>query len=93
MSTRVEGFIPPNDPLYKKHAAVLKACLEAEIEELPKETAEYFETKYPDPCLFEEKLTVELPIKDWSDESSEGFELFVKDIPAGVEKIRFSNSW
>jgi hypothetical protein len=94
MSTRVIGFRTSNDPIYKKHAAVLRACIDADIEELPKETANYFGTKYPDNYLLEEALQVEIPKTDWSDgDMSEGYEIRVSEIPAGVEIIRFTNSY
>ena len=46
MSTRITGFVSPENENYKKHAKVLNACIEAGISELPKETAEYFGSKY-----------------------------------------------
>lgn len=48
MSTHVIGHRSNNDPTYLKHAKVLRACIDAEIEELPKETAEYFGHSEPD---------------------------------------------
>ena len=94
MITYVKGFIPDNDPTYLKHRKVLIACLEADINELPKETAKYFGSKYPDKCLLEEKLEVEIKAEEWRDNiSSRGYEVYIKDLPQGVEKIRFCNSW
>lgn len=93
MSTTVTAFIPPSDPTYLKHKKVLEACLEADIQELPKETATYFGSEYPDKSMLEEKLKINLKKHAWSDESSEGYEIYIKDIPEGVEKIQFYNSW
>lgn len=93
MSTSVIGFVSPDDPTYQKHLKVLMACIEADIEALPKETADYFGYDYPEECAAEEKLLISIPIKEWGDENSEGYELIVSDIPEGVHKIRFANSW
>lgn len=93
MSTKVIGFVSPDDETYQKHVKVLKACLDAEIEKLPKETAEYFDSEYPDECLIEEKLEIEIPVQEYSAEAEEGFEILVSKIPKGVHKIRFVNSW
>ena len=93
MSTYVQAYISPDDETYKKHSAVLRACIHAEVS-LPKETAEYFGTQYAEEYLFDEKLEIEIPVIEWSDEySSSGFEILVKDIPIGTYKIRFVNSW
>jgi len=93
MSTYVTGFVSPENENYKKHAKVLIACIEAGISELPKETAEYFGSKYCEKYLLEEKLIVEIPKHEYCNESSEGYEIIVSEIPDGVHKIRFANSW
>ena len=93
MSTDVTGFVSPNNETYKKHCKVLRACIDAGISELPKETAEYFNSKYPSESLFENKLSVDIVAKEWQNNSSSGFEIKVSEIPEGVDKIRFYNSW
>lgn len=93
MSTRVCGFISSNNDTYQKHSKVLRACIDAGIEELPKETAEYFGADYPEEYLFEEKLEVTIPKHEWRAEMEEGYEIIVSEIPEGVEVIRFVNSW
>lgn len=93
MSTHVTGFVSPENENYKKHSKVLIACIEAGISELPKETAEYFGSKYPEKYLLEEKLEVKIPTSEWKNEYSSGFEIIVSEIPDGVHKIRFANSW
>lgn len=93
MSTEVIGFISEDTEIYQKHAAVLKACLLADIEKLPKETAEFFGSEYPDESLLEDKLYVELPTTGYSAEGESGFEILVADIPERVSKIRFVNSY
>lgn len=94
MSTHIKGFRSADNPEYKKHAAVLKACADANIEWLPKETAKYFGTNRPDLCYLEESLEVDIPKVEWSDgDMRGGFEILVNQIPGGVEKIRFYNSF
>jgi hypothetical protein len=93
MSTNIIGFVSPDEETYRKHANVLKACLDAGIEELPKETAEYFGYKYPEECALEEKLQTKVPHHHYSADMQEGFEIIVSEIPKGVHKIRFYNSY
>ena len=93
MVSFVTAFISPENDEYKKHARVLRACIEADIAELPKETANYFNSKYPETHLFEEKLEIKIPVHDYRDDMSEGFEIIISEIPKGVYKIRFTNSW
>ena len=93
MSTRITGFVSKEDETYKKHSKVLLACIEAGVSELPKETAEYFGSKYPEKYMLEEKLEVKIPMQKYQEDMTEGYEVYVSDIPKGVEKIRFTNSW
>jgi len=93
MSTYVTGFVLPNDETYKKHVKVLEACLEADIEKLPEETAKYFDCSYPSKRLIEEKLTIEIPIHENNIEAEDRLEILVSEIPKGVHKIRFTNSY
>lgn len=93
MSTRVIGFVSEENDTYKKHSKVLIACIEAGISELPKETAEYFGSKYPEKYMLEEKLEITIPTHKYCEDMTQGFEVYVKEIPEGVEKIRFVNSW
>lgn len=78
---------------YKKHAKVLKACYDAGVSELPKETAEYFGSKCPDLYLLEEKLEIEIQKHEYHGDATRGFEIYISEIPEGVHKIRFVNSW
>lgn len=88
----VQAFISADDLTYKKHTKVLIACNEADIS-LPQETAQYFGDDSAEIYLLEEKLMIEIPIQEWSGDSSNGYEILVKDIPEGVYKIRFYESW
>ena len=93
MSICIKGLISSDDEKYQKHCKVLRACIDANIEELPKETAEYFGCKYPEEYLFEDKLETDIIAHRYSNEHSEGFEIVVSEIPEGVQKIIFFNTW
>ena len=93
MSTHVVAFVSDEDKTYNKHAAVLRACSDAGVSELPKETAEYFGEPYPELYLLEERLTVDCPTHEYRTDYSNGFEIIVSEIPEGVHKIRFENSY
>lgn len=96
MSTHIQAFIPDTDAEFKKHKKILLMCLENEVS-LPKETAEYFGNEDAEEYLLDEKLEIELEenvhYKDWSDESSQGFEVDLSKLPKGVAKLRFYNNW
>lgn len=93
LDTFIVGFISDETDIYKKHAAVLIACIAAGIKELPTETAEFFGSKYPSTSLFEEVLQVKIPYKQSSKDTNDFFEILVSDIPKHVHKIRFTNSY
>ena len=93
MSTRVIGFVSNADATYQKHARVLTACLEAGVKKLPEETAEYFGTPYPEEYLLESKLEIEIPKHQFQEDMQDGYEVYVGEIPEGVFKIRFVNSY
>jgi len=91
-STNVRAFICPDDEEYRKQAAVLKACANANVE-LPDFTSKYFGSDFPEEYLLEEKLEIEIKTHEYHDDCSEGYEIYVSDIPEGTYKIRFYNSW
>jgi hypothetical protein len=93
MSTNIVGFVSPENEIYQKQVKVLKACIDADISELPKETAEYFGSKYAEEYLIEEKLTTNIITHEYSNDYQSGYEIIVSEIPEGVHKIRFVNSW
>lgn len=94
-SIKVQGFIKPEDPQYKKHSAVLLACIEAGVSQMPPETAEYFDCSPGEVSeyLLEEKLECNIPTTEYKADMEEGYEVKVSDIPEGVDKIRFYISW
>lgn len=88
MSTRVIGFVPP-DEAWQKMKAVWDACDAAGIDP-PAAVVSFFDGEAPDPAGQE----LELPIREWSGgEAGAGYELDVAAIPAQVRTIRFYNSW
>ncbi len=91
-STHVTAFIDATDETYIKHRNVLLACLAADIS-LPKETAEYFGEDWPRYELLEEKLETKIFKTFWKIDYAEGYEILIEDLPKGVHKIRFYNSW
>ena len=63
------------------------------VERLPEETADYFGSEWPELNKLEEKLEVDIPYHNYSKNMTEGFEIIVSEIPNGVFKIRFTNTW
>lgn len=91
MSTHVVLLRSKDDPVYQRNLKVLFACNEADVQ-LPPEIAEYFggqdgieNPEYP--------LAIEFEPREWSSEMSNGVEIDVDQLPAGVKTIRFYNSW
>lgn len=95
MSSRVKGLRSPDQEWQKKRAAV-KALVEAG-EPVPDSLIGYFGEKGVDPkyILDDETrgLDVNIPSKEGQDDSRSWIEVLVKDIPPGVERLRFINSW
>ena len=93
ISTRLIGFVSPDNEDYKKHAAVLRACLDANNKWLPEATSEFFENIFAEEYLLEEKLEIEIPYHTYEEDMQEGFEIILSEIPAEVHKIRFVTSF
>lgn len=97
MSTHIKAFILSTDKDYLRHAKVLRACIEAELEELPPETARYFGRKDVNEELLDEKLSFPLErgyhYKDYTEDMVEGYEIFIDKLPKDVNKIRVYNSY
>lgn len=89
VSHSVTAYVSPKNKTYKKHANVVKACLEAGVEFLPKETAEYFGSNSVDKNLLHEKLETRIPVKEVCEDDGFYYEILVKDIPKDVYKIWF----
>ena len=93
MSTHVTGYISEDSEEYQKHKRILLMC-DKEGVSLPKETHDYFgdETNNVE-MLLEEKLECEIPKHEFNRDMDQGFEVFISEIPKGVHKIRFVNSY
>lgn len=96
MSTHIMGFVSDQDPDFQRHKKVFDVCLEAGVS-LPKETAAYFGDDHPYDELVDNKLKFDLEkdvhYKVYREDMSEGFEVDISKLPAGVSKIRFYNSY
>lgn len=95
MSTYVKGLRAPSGEWLKKRAAV-KALVEAG-EEVPESLIVYFGEKGIDPkfILDDETrgLEIEVPSKKGNNSYESWIEISIKDLPSGVDRVRFINSW
>lgn len=94
MSTHVVGFIPP-DEKWLKMRAIFDACKAANVG-LPEEVDEFFGGETPDDRgreVDERAMVKAGAIREWKDDSREGFELDVSKLPPDVKFVRFYNSW
>ena len=87
MSTHVIGFKPP-DERWQKMKEAWDACVKAKVEP-PKSVTDFFNDEEPDSAGVE----VEIPTREWRDDSREGYEVSIDALPEGVKIIRFYNSW
>jgi hypothetical protein len=93
MRTIVKGYRSPEDPEHQKHLRVLRVCKEAGVS-LPEETSEYFGPYKPECIDPDSTLEVEIPFRQVHPiEGVHGYEVVVSEIPKGVHKIRFENSY
>lgn len=93
VSLCIIGFSSKENSIYKKHAAVLQACISAEIKELPEETALYFGSSFPELCLLNDFLEIEIPMTEYNNMQESGYEIKISDIPRDVDIIRIYNSY
>jgi len=93
MSTHVTALRSKDSAEYKKHSAVLRACIDAKIENLPKETAKFFDSESPCEYLFSDKLELNINYTDYRDDMEQGIEVKVSDIPKSCKVLRFYNSY
>jgi hypothetical protein len=87
MSTHVEGFAPAGEE-WQQMKAIWDACVAAQVR-VPDEVINFFGGEPPDPRGVE----VTIPVREWKDGDSEGYELDLADIPVHVKTLRFYNSW
>jgi len=89
MSTHIVGFRPP-DEKWKAMKAIWDACRKADVS-VPREVDDFFNGEVPDPAGVE--VPLKEAVRDWGDESRDGFEVDVTKLPKDVTIIRFYNSW
>jgi len=92
MSSSVSFLRSPDNPQYQKMLKARHACEDAGID-LPQEIRDYFSDQYG---LGDDEapLTIDCNIEtEYREEMQEGFEIRIKDIPDGVDVIRFVNSY
>jgi hypothetical protein len=87
MSTHIIGFVPPDDD-WQRMKAIWDSCTAAGVD-VPRAVEEFFNDCPPDDAGVE----VGLPVTQWGDDASSGYELEVSAIPLNVKRIRFYNSW
>ena len=93
MSTTITGYRNPDSREHQAHLKVLEACREGEIS-LPHETALYFDSQTPVNVDPDEVLEVNISFhKVHPHDMAEGYEVVLSELPPGVNKIRFTNSW
>jgi hypothetical protein len=92
MSTYAYGYRNPDDNTYQKHLRILRVCQEEGIS-LPVETNDFFGDINPICLNGDEPLRVEIPVHESTLRSSVGYEVILSELPPGIHKIRFENSW
>lgn len=93
MSTYAVGIREADDS-HRKMVAAARACYEAGLEP-PKKLADYFgghglKEVMGDPTI---GLEMDVPAHKGGDESRAWIEVDLREVPAGVRKIRLINSW
>ena len=93
MSTHVVGIRDPDD-VWSRMKSVWDACTAMGVP-VPAEVVRFFGEEDPDPA----GITIPLDYgvlniaREWGDETRQGLEITIAELPAKVTKIRFYNSW
>jgi len=87
MSTHVVGFREP-DEKWHEMKKVFDSCIAAKVE-VPRSVYDFFGGSPPDPAGIE----MQLDLRPFRSEGSEGFEIDVETLPKNIKTIRFWNSW
>lgn len=87
MSMHVVGFRPP-DSKWEIMKQIYDACRKAGIEP-PDEVQEFFDYQAPDDAGVE----IDVTVSEWRDDSREGFEVDINELPPDLNLIRFYCSW
>ena len=94
MSTGVVGFKPPDDK-WKAMKAVWDACKAAGVP-APKAVEDYFGEVPPDESgvyVSQRALEKAGAVRNYTEDSQQGFEVLLDKLPKDVTIIRFYNSW
>lgn len=91
MSTWVCGFRAP-DERWRTMKNVWEACESAGIDR-PKEVEDFFDGEPPDDSGVKVNIKNTLAVREYTDDSSQGYEIFLDKLPKGLTSIRFVNSW
>lgn len=85
----------PQDGEWKKKRAAVQALVDAG-EPVPPSLLKYFGDMDDPKYILEDEtrgLQVEIPSKEGSDGENEWIEVLIKDLPPGIERIRFYNTY
>jgi len=89
LSTYVIGFRPP-DERWQQMKAVYEANAAAGLRQ-PTEVEMFFLNGAPDASGVE--VNLDNIAKEWRDDSRDGIEIDIRDLPPEVHILRFVNSW
>lgn len=92
MSYRLKAYRSENDKKYQAYKNIFDACNDLDIE-LPKEVKEYFADADEAEDALAIPMTVGVNYKYIEDPDIDGFEVALKDLPKGTEKLVFSISY
>lgn len=91
MSRHVAGIRPP-DERWRAMKAVYDACAAAGTA-TPQEVVAFFDYEPPDEAGVVINLDEHTSVREWRDDSREGYEVSLKQLPPEVTILRFYNSW
>ncbi len=90
MSTYVYGLREADDR-HRKLLAIKRACEDAGIE-YPPEVARYFVNGKHD-TTGDYALAVEVPVEEINDDTRTHYIVDLQQLPPGIRRLRFTNSW
>lgn len=102
MSTNVKGIVEPNEK-HMKYMAIVKACMDAKVSDLPMEVEKYFKGTDYEGCepsyIYQEckdGMTTNLRgdvIKEINEDGTHGIQVDIRKLPSNVKLIRFENRY
>lgn len=87
MSSYVKALRSKENDQYKKNVIAYQALLDAGLD-IPRQLEEYFEDGFP-----EGPLQTDIKCFEHGTDGRNYYDVSVKDIPEGIDIIRFVNSW